>query len=468
MFLPQLAVVFVGIAGGNRTVDTQVDKVLRDAHVEHAKLAATEIKALTHHRDASKDIVRRLHADGVIAGEIVDAHTLRIVIYRGDGAFKSLSETQVPGRKLGESELGVMKSNLLDEISTLAPASTKSDGDEIEMEPIAKPEPKIEPKKAAPPPPPPPPVAVRPAAQRDDDDETPPGLAPGRAPAKQPKIAKAVAPPPPAPKAEPEHEQEHDAAPTETAAADGDTVKADEIEAMMSSTASAESPNPSGAGDISLHLRATAGLGIATRSFAPGPSTVTGYSSSPVGAVQLGAEVAPTARTSLGVTFDRALGMTTPVANGVADTSMQRWEVMGTYQLVHGGSVDIAPAVGFGHRSFEISSTDPSRSPDGDYIYLVAGGIASAHVGRFTLRGTFAFEPVVSGNEMTESAFGEASRWALDVGAAVEARVLTHVFVRVAADYQRFAWSWNGAGARGAGGAVDAYPSGTMSLGADY
>ena len=39
---------------------------------------------------------------------------------------------------------------------------------------------------------------------------------------------------------------------------------------------------------------------------------------------------------------------------------------------------------------------------------------------------------------------------------------------RAGFDYQRFAWSWTIAGARGAGGAVDHYPSGTLSVGASY
>jgi len=46
--------------------------------------------------------------------------------------------------------------------------------------------------------------------------------------------------------------------------------------------------------------------------------------------------------------------------------------------------------------------------------------------------------------------------------------VHSHVFVRATADYQRFAWSWDMAGARGAGGAVDAYTTAALAVGADY
>ncbi len=84
------------------------------------------------------------------------------------------------------------------------------------------------------------------------------------------------------------------------------------------------------------------------------------------------------------------------------------------------------------------------------------------------MRGGLAFEPVVSGLEPTEAALGDATRWALDVGVAVELRVHSHVFLRATADYQRFAWSWDMAGARGAGGAVDGYPTGALAVGADY
>jgi hypothetical protein len=116
-----------------------------------------------------------------------------------------------------------------------------------------------------------------------------------------------------------------------------------------------------------------------------------------------------------------------------------------------------------------IHSTNPSRSPDGDYNYLIAGAAGSVAIGkRVTLRTAVALEPVLFGAEPTETAFGEASRWATDVDGAIEVRPNEHVFVRAAADYQRFMWSWDMAGARGAGGAVDSYVSGVLSLGADY
>jgi hypothetical protein len=170
----------------------------------------------------------------------------------------------------------------------------------------------------------------------------------------------------------------------------------------------------------------------------------------------------------IAIIAERTLQMQTPVADGMAGTAMSRWEIAGGYTVTH-GTIEVAPTVGLGHRSFSIDSTDPSRSPDGDYSYLIAGATAKTSLGKkLSLRGLFAFEPVIGGAEPTEMAFGEATRWALDVGAAIELHPFAHVFARAAFDYQRFTLSWDAAQARGAGGAVDSYPSGTLSLGAEY
>jgi hypothetical protein len=195
---------------------------------------------------------------------------------------------------------------------------------------------------------------------------------------------------------------------------------------------------------------------------------VRGYSSSGVGTVRLEGQVRPSARAALGVTAERALVMTTPMPGGPAETAMSRWEATAGYALVRGG-VEIAPFAGAGRRAFAIASSDPARSPDGTYNYAIVGArVARAFGQRAEVRGHAAFEPVLSGEQPTEMQFGGATRWALDVGLAVDVHVTSHVFARAAADVQRFAWSWDGAGARGAGGAVDIYPSGALSLGFDY
>ena len=103
---------------------------------------------------------------------------------------------------------------------------------------------------------------------------------------------------------------------------------------------------------------------------------------------------------------------------------MSRWEVAGGYTVTR-GTIALAPQLGLGRRAFSIDSNDPTRSPDGDYNYLILGAARRPALGtHVTLHGILAFEPVVSGAEPTEMAFGEASRWAFDVGAALEVRPL--------------------------------------------
>jgi len=59
-------VVFVWAGAGNPRVDHQVEQVMRDVHVERASLPAAAVHALAHHSEASRDLVKKLHADGVI------------------------------------------------------------------------------------------------------------------------------------------------------------------------------------------------------------------------------------------------------------------------------------------------------------------------------------------------------------------------------------------------------------------
>jgi hypothetical protein len=147
---------------------------------------------------------------------------------------------------------------------------------------------------------------------------------------------------------------------------------------------------------------------------------------------------------------------------------MARWQATGRYALV-GGRFQLAPEAGLGRRTFSIQSTDPSRSPDGDYTYAIAGITAAVAVTPTVgLRGEAAFEPVLAGNEATEMAFGPATRWGMHGGVALEVKPTAHTVARASADYQQFSWSWDMAGARGAGGATDSYLSAALTLGADY
>ncbi len=440
MFIAQLAVVFLGITGDHAEgVQRQIGPLMHAAHVKRVLASEDEIVALTHHTAESREIVKHLDADGVIAGEMVVANhktTLRFVIYGHEGIRRSFNETPLVNGMLTREDLEVFATNLDGDVADLVGSKTApKPAPAAPAIVVARAIPSAPPKAAMAL------VAAKPApASTDDEREAPPGLDATPAATK------------------------HEAAPTETA-----SVSLDEIEEMTggggSSTAVTTEVEP-GQRANELHLHAGVGIGLAGRGFAPGPSTVTGFSTSPVGQVRFDAGIEPTKHTSLEVLAERSLAMTTPLSDGMATTTMSRWEVTGGYTL-H-GAIDVTPVLGLGHRSFAIQSADPSRTPDNDYRYVIVGARFAKPIGdKVTLRANVAFEPVTGGMEPTEMAFGDAQRWAFAVGGALDIRPISHVFARVGFDWQRFSWSWN-AGPRGAGGAVDSYPTGIVTVGAEY
>jgi hypothetical protein len=451
--LAGLAVVFAGIAGqpGHR-VEQQLRALATQLHVQSEKIPAAALAIVGHHGEGARELVAHLHADGVIAGEYIanGGHAIvRLVIYSGDGGLRSLSEIPLTARALAADDLESLRANLADEVSALAPAhaAEPSPFDDVPDAPPAAPPPARLATKAE---------AAAPAAKRrraepkpDPEPEIDPTPAPASTSASPPADDTTAAP-----------------------AADHDAVSVADIEAMTAGAGDAASvdagaPAAATAGADELHLRAAAGLGLASRSFS-GPASVPGYASSAVGVAQFAASVQPTARVALAGLAEHTLEMSTPLAQQMAPTSFSRWELSAAYALVHGDTLSIQPELGVGHRAFSIDSAAASASPAVDYTYAVIGARAAAQLGsRLALLGHFALEPVLSGADPMEMEFGAATRFAVDVGAAVEWRA-GHVFARAAADYQRFSWAWNQAGARGAGGAVDGYPSGTLSLGANY
>ncbi len=277
------------------------------------------------------------------------------------------------------------------------------------------------------------------------------------------KVAPKPAPKPVAAEIEMEIEPEPTPAATVDVAAVEDEQPAALTEAVgVTATAEPDDPDPV------LGLRVGLGLGVSARSFQPGPATVAGYSASPVGTLGVAARIQPARKLCLDALVERTISMSTAMATSNAETSMSRWEVSADYQLAT-GRVALATRVGLGRRAFAIQSNESGRTPDSDYNYMILGATAVVGIGHgVALLGTAAFEPVLWGTEPTEMAFGEARRWALDVGGAVELHPTAHVFVRVAADVQRFAWTWTSAGDRGSGGAVDLFPSAMGSVGATY
>ena len=157
-----------------------------------------------------------------------------------------------------------------------------------------------------------------------------------------------------------------------------------------------------------LHLGVAAGIGIASRAFRPGPSTVLAYESAPVPTLALDAHVRPTKRISLTLGIERTLQLSTPMRDGSsAPTTFSRWESTATYALLLRDSFEIGARAGAGHRAFAIESADTGRSPDSDYNYLIAGIGATVRAGqRVAFHANAALEPVLFGDEPTEMAFG--------------------------------------------------------------
>jgi opacity protein-like surface antigen len=268
--------------------------------------------------------------------------------------------------------------------------------------------------------------------------------------------------------ASPAPEDHHDAAPKDTA----DAVSLDDVAALNSgadadATVGGEASSAASASSSGLHLHANAGFGVASRSFS-GPDALMSYTSSPVATAHVEAGLEPAAHLALNAMAEAALGMSSTVGKTDASTSMTRYEITASYALAS-GALAVSPTLGYGQRGFSIDSSSTERTPDTSYGYLVLGANAAYTLGpRFALRALAAFEPVLGGDDPTAMEFGASTRWALDVGAGLEMRVWTHVALRAAVDYQRFSWSWGAAGTRAATSAVDSYPTGTVSVGADY
>jgi len=465
MFLAPI--VFVGIAGTHHdTVERQLAPVFEKAGVTELVIPMPDLGQIARHTDASKEIVKRLHVDGVIGGALITAggqKTFRIVIYDGQGNMRSLDETPLAGKKLTSGDLEVLAINLADEVGDLGKGK-KPAGSGPRAEALADIE--IDPPKKAPlPVPPPPPARKAVVAVVHDDDEAPPGLPQSKSAKSAPKSELAT----PA-FADAPAETEHEAAPKQTA--DASAVSMDEIEAMTgggdtlvdggSSTATAPAP------ESTLHLHVGAGLALIGRVFTP-PMALNGFTSTPVGGAQFAAGISPTERTSLDVMAERTLAMTTSLATSSASTVISRWEVNGGYALVHGPGTQIVANLGLGHRAFSMESTDPSRTPDNEYNYVTIGArLAQPLSERIMLRGEVELEPVFGGADGMQMTLGPSTRWGLDLGAALEYRLAAHFVARGAFDYQRFSWSWDAAGARGAGGASDSYPSGSLALRTEF
>ncbi len=125
-FLPGLAIVFVGIVGGENTrVEQQVQLILQEHEVKATPLPPITLRSLAHPGRDAREIVRQMHVDGVVGGELVTNQgrvTLRLVVYDADGGLKSLTETSLTGPTLARDAITVLSSNLGDEVTALTVA----------------------------------------------------------------------------------------------------------------------------------------------------------------------------------------------------------------------------------------------------------------------------------------------------------------------------------------------------------
>jgi hypothetical protein len=456
MMLAGLAVVFVGVGGnGAARVDRQVGALLsRDTGAQQVKVSADDQRALARHGGASRAIVRRLHADGVVAGEVVvsnGATVLRIAAYDHDGGLVDLLELPISGPQLARADIAMLRTQLVPDLEGLVGGS----GDDA---PAADDEP------AAPPPSRGRTPASKPApAQQRDDDSGSDDAAPTVAHADSSADDKAA-------------RDGSDGSASDGSASDG---SATDGSASDGSATDGSATGGAGGGDASLtataddddedtlHLRAAVSVGVVGRAFSA-TQAVPSYSSSGVGAIGFTAEVTPTRRIGLAVATERTMGMQTATAGGMATTVVSRWSATAAYQL-HGGRFAIAPVVGLGRRSFAIESVDPARTPDDHYGYVIAGLNTALSMGRYvSLTVGGAVEPVVAGAQATAMTYGSARRLGVEGWAALEAHPHNHVFVRASFDYQQFSWAWSSQGALADSSASDAYPSGSLSVGASY
>jgi hypothetical protein len=455
MILLEAVIVFVGVAGNHHeAVEHQLGPVLDHAGVNELVLPAGDLAAIVRHSDAAREVVKKLHVDGVIGGALITSggqQAFRLVIYDGKGNMRSLGETPLTGRKLTHDDLEVLGMNLAEEVTSLQPATTSH-----ATLAVARP--------AAPPAPAPAPAPI---------PAPPPTRVASSMPARAPRT------PVPAPAAESEivMDSPESAAPSEptTAApkqvADASSVSLDEIEAMTGGGDEATgggsladiAPSKTAA-DATLHLHVDAGLGMTGRAFSA-PAGVTGYSSSPVSTVHFAAGIAPTERTSLDVAAERTISMSTSLDSGSASTMISRWQVDGGLALIDSG-VKITANLGLGHRAFSIDATETGgRTPDSEYNYVALGARIAKPIGdSVMLRGLVELEPVFGGADQMQMSLGSSSRWGLDVGAALEYALSQHFVASAAFDFQRFSWSWDAAGPRAATGASDSYPTATLAL----
>jgi hypothetical protein len=269
------------------------------------------------------------------------------------------------------------------------------------------------------------------------------------------------APPPepkPEPKPEPEEVVEITPPPEETPPTTPETA----------TDSAASTPLPIMADGPHLGIDGAIGIGVAARSFSPGPRSIIGYTTTPVASARFDGTLRPRPSIFLDFSAEHTLSMSSTVEGASAATEMHRWEISGGLDLLR-GPVTVGALAGVGQRSFSIDSKSSARTPDGNYTYLSFGAVASLGGPKLRASAQAIFQPVIGGDTTTtDMEFGPAQRWGLDLEVVLDWHVLPAIFVRPRVSFQRFTWSFPDAGDRGAGGAVDSYFMAGVSVGASY
>lgn len=406
-------IVFVGIVGNHHdAIEHQLAPSLDKNGISEMAIPDGERAAIIKHGPAAKQVVKRLHAGGVIAGQLGGAgatRTFRLVIYDADGNLTTDLESPIGANGLTKGNIQAFEINISDIVATVPHSA----------EPRAA-QPRGAKRKAAE-------VDDAPLGSSHADDDAPPGFAGSPKQSAPVKVA---------------------------AATDDDDTTGAAAPAVVDKAPAASH------GDHRVHVSVGLMFGVVGRNLATDPNTVQTYSSAPVGTGGVEGAVGIGPRIHITGSFEHTLVMHTAVGSDNSSTAIGRAEGAVSYDVVH-GKVELAPVVGFGTRYFAIDSTSTMRSPDTEYQYVIIGASVGTQLGsRWALRGLAAYEPVVGG---LPAMLPTPSRWGFDVGAALEVRATPHVFARAAFDYQSFASSWDMKG-----GATDAYPSGTIAAGAAF
>jgi hypothetical protein len=123
-------IVFVGIVGSHHdAVEHQLAPSLDKNGITEMAIPDGERAAILKHTPGAKQVVKSLHAGGVIAGQLGGAgatRTFRLVIYDADGNLTSDLESPIGARGLTKGNIQAFEINISDIVATVPHAATKA------------------------------------------------------------------------------------------------------------------------------------------------------------------------------------------------------------------------------------------------------------------------------------------------------------------------------------------------------